>query len=130
MGGRRQCRSDSPLLGQRQSYRLIVVAVRDQTSGTTSLHGRLACLFSQVPRRRVLLVLRHAVDSKQHGRSARRLEDSSEDHPAGKYVPNSRPLARLCAAVLSANVLTFRLLGCGCRPRSPYTKLPAYVTGL
>ena len=64
----------------------------------------------------------------------RRLEDSGEDHPAGKYVPNSRspsgrphpvPLARLCAAVLSTNVLTLRHLGCGCRPRSPYTTLSA-----
>ena len=64
----------------------------------------------------------------------RRLEDSSEDHPAGKYVPKSRspsgrlhpvPLARLCAAVLSTYVLTLRHLGCGCRPRSPYTTLSA-----
>ena len=64
----------------------------------------------------------------------RRFEDSGEDHPAGKYVPNSRspsgrphpvPLARLCAAELSTNVLTLRHLGCGCRPRSPYTTLSA-----
>ena len=41
----------------------------DQTSGTASPHGSLACLSSQVSRRRVLLVDRHAVDSKQHGRS-------------------------------------------------------------
>ena len=41
----------------------------DQTSGTASPHGSLACLSSQVSRRRVLLVFRHAVDSKQHGRS-------------------------------------------------------------
>ena len=64
----------------------------------------------------------------------RRLEDSGEDPPAGKYVPNARspsgrphpvPLARLCAAVLSTNVLTLRHLGCGCRPHSPYTTLSA-----
>ena len=62
------------------------------------------------------------------------LEDSGEDPPAGKYVPNARspsgrphpvPLARLCAAVLSTNVLTLRHLGCGCRPHSPYTTLSA-----
>ena len=41
----------------------------DQTSGTASPHAGLARLSCQVSRRRVLLVFRHAVDSKQHGRS-------------------------------------------------------------
>ena len=42
----------------------------DQTSGIASPRGSLARLSSQVSRRGVLLVFRHAVDSNQHGRSA------------------------------------------------------------
>ena len=76
----------------------------------------------------------HAVGCCWFSGRFRRLGGSVKATEAGKYVPNSRsqsgrphpvPLARLCAAVLSTNVLTLRHLGCGCRPRSPYTTLPA-----
>ena len=60
----------------------------DQTSGTASPRGSLACLLSQVSRRRVLLVFRHAASSTA-GRLLH-LEDSGEDHPAGKYVRTAR----------------------------------------
>ena len=72
------------------------------------------------------------LDSKRNGLSAPALEDSGEDHLAGKYVPNSRspsgrphpvPLARLCAVVLSTYVLTALHLDSGCRDRSTYTTL-------
>ena len=42
----------------------------DQTSGTSSPHGSLACLSSQVSRRGVLLVSFSLLDSKRYGRSA------------------------------------------------------------
>ena len=41
-----------------------------QTSGTSSPHGSLACLSSQVSRRGVLLVSFSLLDSKRYGRSA------------------------------------------------------------
>ena len=42
----------------------------DQTSGTASPHGGLACLSSQVSRRRVLLVSFSLSDSKRYNRWA------------------------------------------------------------
>ena len=60
----------------------------DQTSKFASPRGSLARLSSQVSRRTVRLVLSHAVDSKQHGRSVPAPWWFGQGH-AGKYVPNA-----------------------------------------
>ena len=99
-------------------------------SGIASPRGSLACLLSEV----------HAVGAvdfqTRSGQQAARPVGSgalrirtritrpgstsrTRGHTSGR--PHRVPLARLCAAVLPANVLSLRHLRCGCRPHCPYT---------
>ena len=101
----------------------------DQTSGFASPRGSL--LSSQVSRRTARLVLSHAVDSKQHGRSVPAPWWFGQGHPGREVRPEREAVqeggphpshrASLCAAVLSTNVLTQAHLGSGCRPHCPWT---------
>ena len=59
----------------------------DQTSGTASSRGSLARLSSKVSRRNVRLVLSHAVDSKQHGRSVPAPWWFGQGHPGREVRP-------------------------------------------
>ena len=87
-------------------------------------NGDNACAL--ISRRTVLLVFRHAVDSKQHGGSVPASWWFGQGHPGREVRPEREAVqegsphpshrASLCAAVLSTCVLTVLHLGSGCRP--------------
>ena len=115
------CSRSSPIQGRRGSWGHLPYTPTSQTSGTASARAGLVRLSLQVSRLGVFL------HRTARGTASRlqRLEDSSEDHPAGKYVPNSRSRKRAATPRSSGQKSMYLLLpdsvqwlhlGSGCRP--------------